>query len=142
MFGGLLSILIAIWVYRTAVQAKTGKILFWTAGAAIMFFVVQILFYNFNIIILDTFDGSDIGGDYDRDYADIGDRKDGGGLQGGFFGSVLGILFEILPLVMAWFSVALVRTKFMLKESINYTNLVSGIKDMFIGIKNSFKTTD
>ncbi|MDF1581907.1 MAG: hypothetical protein RQ733_00935 [Methyloprofundus sp.] len=142
MFGGLLSILIAIWVYRTAVQAKTGKILFWTAGAAIMFFVVQILFYNFNIFILDTFDGSDIGGDYDRDLTSVSDRKDGGGIQEGFLGTVLGILFEILPLVMAWLSVALVRTKFMLKESINYANLVSGIKDMFIAIKNSFKTTD
>ncbi len=142
MFGGVLSILIAIWVYRTAVQAKTGKVLFWTAGAALMFFVVQLLFYNFNILILDTFDGSDIGGDYDRDLTSIGDRKDGGGIQDGFFGAILGVLFEILPLVMAWFSVALVRTKFMLKESINYSNLVSGIKDMFIDIKNSFKTTD
>lgn len=142
MFGGLLTILVAIWIYRSAVQAKTGNVLYWTAGAAIMFFVVQILFYEFNIFILDTFDGSDIGGDYDRNLTSIGDRKDSGGLQDGFFGTILGVVFEILPLVMAWLSVALVRTKFMLKESINFSNLVSGIKDMFIGIKNSFKTTD
>ncbi|NOR80685.1 MAG: hypothetical protein GQ529_07620 [Methyloprofundus sp.] len=139
MFGGVLTILVAIWVYRTAVQAKTGKILLWTAGAAILFITVQVLFYNVNIFIIDGL-GSDVGGEYDRDLTDVGDRKDGGGIQDGFFGSVLGIIFEILPLFMAWLAVAFVRTKYMLKEELNVKNLVSGITDVFTGIKNSFKT--
>ena len=139
MFGGVLTILIAIWVYRTAIQSKTSNALFWTAGAAVLFIVVQVLFYNVNIFIIDGL-SADVGGEYDRDLADVGDRKDGGGLQDGFFGSVLGILFELFPLLMGWFSVAFVRTKYILEQDINITNLTSGISDVFIGIKNSFKT--
>ncbi len=139
MFGGVLTILVAIWVYRTALQAKTGQAVLWAAGAAVLFFVVQMLFYNINIFIIDGL-GSDVGGEYDRDLTDIGDRKDGGGIQDGFFGSVLGVLFEIFPLFMGLLSVALVRTKYIVKEEITASNLVSGIKEVFIGIANSFKT--
>ncbi len=61
--------------------------------------------------------GSDVGGEYDRDLTDIGDRKtSGGGIQEGFFGTILGILFEIMPLFMGWLSVAFIRTKYMLKQ--------------------------
>ena len=51
MFGGVLAILIAIWVFRTTTQAKTGNVLLWTAGAAVLFFFVKILFYNIKIVI-------------------------------------------------------------------------------------------
>jgi hypothetical protein len=65
------------------------------------------------------------------------------GIQEGFFGTVLGILFEIMPLFMGWLSVAFVRTKFLLKEDPKKIgNLVSGIKDVFTGIINSFKTSE
>ncbi|TXL16269.1 hypothetical protein BMR05_00135 [Methylococcaceae bacterium HT4] len=144
MFGGVLAILIAIWVFRTAVQAKTGNVILWTAGAAILFFVVQMLFYNINIFIIDGF-GNDVGGDYERDLTDIGDRitssGGSGGIQEGFFGTVLGILFELLPLFMAWLTVAFIRTKYILKEEINVKNLTSGISGMFVDIKNSFKSS-
>jgi len=139
MFGGVLTILVAIWIFKTEAQAKTGKILIWTVGSALLFVAVQVLFYNVNIFIIDGL-SYDVGAEYDRDLTDIGDRKDGGGIQDGFFGSVLGIIFELLPLFMGWFSVAFVRTKYMLKEELNVKNLVSGITDVFIGIKNSFKT--
>ncbi|GAW86299.1 conserved hypothetical protein [Bathymodiolus platifrons methanotrophic gill symbiont] len=145
MFGGVLAILIAIWVFRTAVQAKTGNVILWTAGAAILFFVVQMLFYNINIFIIDGF-GNDVGGDYERDLTDIGDRitssGGSGGIQEGFFGTVLGILFELLPLFMAWLTVAFIRTKYILKEEINVKNLTSGISGMFVDIKNSFKSSE
>jgi len=142
MFGGVLTILIAIWVFSTATKAKTGKVIYWTAGAALLFLVVQYLFVQLNIIIIDGY-GSDVGGEYDRDLTDIGARNtSGGGIQEGFFGTILGILFEILPLFMGCLSVALIRTKYLLKQEINLANLISGIGDMFIGIKNSFKTTD
>ena len=145
MFGGVLAILIAIWVFRTAVQAKTGNVILWTAGAAILFFVVQMLFYNINIFIIDGF-GNNVGGDYERDLTDIGDRitssGGSGGIQEGFFGTVLGILFELLPLFMAWLTVAFIRTKYILKEELNVKNLTSGISGMFVGIKNSFKSSE
>ncbi len=140
MFGGVLAILIAIWVFKTATRAKIGNVLIWTGGAALLFFVVQILFYNLNIVIIDVF-SADVGGDYDRDLTDIGARKTGGGIQEGFFGPVFGVLFELLPLFMAWLSVAFIRTKYMLKEQLNVKNLTSGITDVFTGIINSFKTS-
>jgi hypothetical protein len=44
---------------------------------------------------------------------------------------------------MGWLSVAFVRTKFLLKEDPKKIgNLVSGIKDVFTGIINSFKTSE
>jgi len=145
MFGGVLTILIAIWIYRSAVRAKVGNVVIWTAGAALLFIVVQVLFYNINIFIIDGF-SNDVGGEYDRDLIAIGDRVTssggGGGLQEGFFGTILGILFELMPLFMGWISVAFVRTKYMLKQEFNITNLVSGIADVFVGIKNSFKTSE
>jgi hypothetical protein len=50
-------------------------------------------------------------------------------------------MFELMPLFMGWLSVAFVRTKYMLQQDLNIKNLVSGIIDMFISIKNSFKTS-
>lgn len=139
MIGGVLIILVAIWIFGTATQAKTGKVIYWTAGAAILFLVVQYLFIQLNIVIIDGY-GSDVGADYDRDLTDIGNRvTSGGGIQEGFFGTILGVLFEILPPFMGWLSVAFVRTKYMLKQDLNLKNLVSGISDMFVSIKNSFK---
>ncbi|HIG65609.1 MAG TPA: hypothetical protein EYQ43_08690 [Methyloprofundus sp.] len=146
MFGGVLTILVAIWVYRTAVRAKSGNVLFWTAGAAVLFIVVQVLFYNINIFIIDGY-GNDVGSEYDRDLTDIGDRVTNsggsGGIQEGFFGTVLGVLFEIMPLFMGWLSVAFMRTKFLLKEDPKKIgNLVSGIKEVFTAIIKSFKTSE
>ena len=139
MIGGVLIILVAIWIFGTATQAKTGKVIYWTAGAAVLFLVVQYLFIQLNIVIIDGY-GSDVGGDYDRDLTDIGARNTSGGdIQKGFFGTILGVLFEILPPFMGWLSVAFVRTKYMLKQDLNLKNLVGGISDMFVGIKNSFK---
>lgn len=141
MFGGILTILIAIWIYRTVVHAKIGNMLTWTAGAVVLFIFVQLLFYNINIFIIDVF-SNDVGGEYDRDLTDIGARvtSSGGSIQEGFFGSIIGILFEIMPLFMGWLSVACIRTKYMLKQELKISNLVSGITDVFVAIKNSFKT--
>mgnify|MGYP000297037928 CR=1 FL=1 len=140
MFGGILTILIAIWVYRSSIQAKTGNALYWTAGAAVLFFIVQMLFYNVNIMIIDVFGGTDIGDEYDRDLLSIDSREGETALQEGFFGGVLGVLFELFPLLAAWFSVAFVRVKFMLKQDFNLSNLVGGIGETFSSIGNSFKT--
>ncbi len=140
MFGGVLAILIAIWVFRTALKAKTSNAILWTAGAVALFLAVQVLFINLNIFIIDGL-GNDVGGEYDRDISDIGARvTSGGDTKKGFLGTILNVLYELMPLVMGCLSVAFVRTKYMLKEELNLKNLTSGITDVFIGIKNSFKT--
>ena len=140
MFGGVLAIFIAIWIFRTALKAKVGSPVLWTAGAVALFLAVQVLFINLNIFIIDGM-GSDVGGEYERDLADIGARvTSGGDTKKGFLGTLLNILYELMPLVMGCLSVAFVRTKYMLKEELNLQNLTSGITDVFIGIKNSFKT--
>ena len=139
MIGGVIMVLAAIWVYQSILQTKKSHGLFWVAGCALLFFVVQWLFVQLNIVIIDTYQGDDVGGQYDRDLASIGDRNQNEQGSGGFF---LNIIYELLPPFAGFMAVALVRTKFILQESLNAANLFSGLKEMFISIKNSFKTSE
>lgn len=137
MIGGVIMILTAIWVYQTLIKAKKGNVLLWVAGCAIVFLVIQILFYNVNIMIIDGLDGKDVGGEYDRDLASVGDRKTQEG-AGGWF---MPVFFELLPPFAGVMAVALIRTQFILKEALTPANLFSGIKELFSSIVNSFKTS-
>jgi hypothetical protein len=130
-------ILTAIWVYQTLIKAKTGNVLLWVAGCAIVFLVIQVMFYNINIMIIDGLDGKDVGGEYDRDLTSVGDRKTQEG-AGGWF---MPVFFELLPPFAGVMAVALIRTQFILKQSLTPANLFSGIKELFVSIKNSFKTS-
>jgi hypothetical protein len=78
---------------------------------------------------------------YERDMMSIGDRKNLGGFQGAK-GTFLSIFFELFPPIADFLIVAVIRTKFMLKESLTKANLFSGIGDMFRSIKESFKNPD
>jgi hypothetical protein len=51
------------------------------------------------------------------------------------------VIFELLPPTAGVLAVAFIRTRFILKEALTPANLFSGIKEMFVSIKNSFKTT-
>ncbi|MCQ8119346.1 MULTISPECIES: hypothetical protein [Methylomonas] len=137
MIGGVIMILTAIWVYQTLIKAKTGNVLLWVAGCAIVFLVIQVMFYNINIMIIDGLDGKDVGGEYDRDLTSVGDRKTQEG-AGGWF---MPVFFELLPPFAGVMAVALIRTQFILKQSLTPANLFSGIKELFVSIKNSFKTS-
>ncbi|WP_446809286.1 hypothetical protein ACH50O_18830 [Methylomonas sp. 2BW1-5-20] len=137
MIGGVIMILTAIWVYQTLIKAKTGNILLWVAGCAIVFLVIQVMFYNINIMIIDGLDGKDVGGEYDRDLTSVGDRKTQEG-AGGWF---MPVLFELLPPFAGVLAVALIRTQFILKQALTPANLFSGIKELFVSIKDSFKTS-
>ncbi|PPD19612.1 MAG: hypothetical protein CTY22_07620 [Methylomonas sp.] len=130
-------VLTAIWVYQTMMKAKKNNVLLWVAGCAIVFLVVQVMFYNVNIAIVDGMEGKDVGGEYDRDLTSVGDRKTQEG-AGGWF---MPVLFELLPPAAGVLSVALIRTVLILKEAVTPANLFSGIKDLFISIKDSFKTS-
>lgn len=141
MIGGIFMVLVTLWVYQSAVRAKVDRLLFWVALCAIVFLAVQVLSVNFNIYLLESFRGGEGDVDYERALTSIGDRKNEGGFQG-LWGALLSIFLELMPPLAGVLVVAFIKTKFMLKEPLTITNLFSGIKEMFVGIKNSFKTTD
>ena len=135
MIGGIIMILVVLWVYHSAVQAKADKVLFWVVVCAVLFLAVQFFAVNLNIYLLESFkeDGG-VG------FASIGDRKNQSGFQG-FFGALLSIFMELMPPLLGVLAVAIVRTKFVLKEELKVANLFSGVKEAFLAIKESFKTT-
>lgn len=139
--GGIIAIFIAIWIYRTAQEQKTGKGLYWVVGSFIVFLIVQFIMIKFNMMIIETFD-TDINSDYDNAGGlNNRDNSDSAGLQAGAGGTVIGIIFELLPWVVPFFVVAIIRQLFMLKQSFSFMGLFGGLKEMFSSIKNSFKTS-
>jgi len=139
--GGIIAIFIAIWVYRTAAEHKTGHGLYWVVGSFIVFLVVQFIMIKFNMMIIETFD-TDINSDYDTAGGlNNRDNADSAGLQSGAGGTVIGIVFELLPWVVPFFVVAILRQLFMLKRSFSFMGLFEGLKPMFSSIKDSFKTS-
>lgn len=137
MIGGIVMILTVIWVYQSLMRAKKSNVLMWVSISAIVFLVIQILFYNINIMIVDGLEGKDVGGEYDRDLTSVGDRKTTEG-AGGWF---MPVVFELLPPIAGFLSVAVIRTMFIMKEALTPANLFSGVKEMFNSIKDSFKTS-
>jgi hypothetical protein len=137
MIGGIVMILTVIWVYQSLMKAKKDRVLLWVSICAVVFLVVQVLFYNINIMIIDGLDGKDVGGEYDRDLTSVGDRKTQEG-AGGWF---MPVVFELLPPMAGFLSVSVIRSLFILKEALTPANLFSGVKEMFESIKNSFKTS-
>ncbi len=139
--GGIIAIFIAIWIYRTAQENKTGNGLYWVVGSFIVFLVVQFIMIKFNMVIIETFD-TDINSDYDTAGGlNNRDNSDTAGLQSGAGGTMIGIIFELLPWVVPFFVIAIVRQLFMLKQSFSFMGLFGGLKEMFSGIKDSFKTS-
>lgn len=138
MIGGIIMIFAVLWVYQSAMKAKSDKVLMWVAISAGVFFAVQMLLVQANVYILEALRGSEGGNSYERDLLSVGDRKNEGGFQGvgGFF---LSVFFELMPPIAGFLAVAVVRLKFITKESFNMGNLFSGIKDMFKSVAQSFK---
>ena len=139
MIGGIIMVLVTLWVYQSGVRAKVDRLLFWVILCALIFLVVQWLAVYFNIAL--SARGTDVNIDYERAASSIGDRKNSGGFQG-LWGSLKSVFFELFPPAVGFLTVAFIRTKLMLKESLSVSNLFSGLKEMFVGIKNSFKTAE
>lgn len=138
MIGGIFMIFVAVWVYQSAVRAKVNNMLYWVMGSAVTFFVVQFLLVEFDITLLESLRSSEGGASYEA--VNGADRKNEGDFQG--FGGVLeSLFFELMPQIAGFLAVAVVRNRFMLKEPLNVTNLFSGVKEMFLSIKNSFKAS-
>ena len=141
MIGGIVMILVALWIYQSAMRAKASNVMMWVAIGAVVFFVVQLLFIDVNLYIMESIKGGEGGSDYERDLTSIGDRKNEGGFQG-FGGVLLSVYMELMPQIVGFLAAALVRVKFITKEPITVGNLFSDLKEMFQSIKKSFKTTD
>jgi len=138
MIGAIFMIFVAIWIYQSAAKAKTENMLYWVAGSAVAFFAIQFLLIYFDITMLEAFRSSEGGAGYEA--VNGADRKNEGDFQG-FFGVLKSLYLELAPQIIAFLIIAVLRNRFMLKESLNITNLFSGLKEMFVGIKNSFKAT-
>ncbi len=141
MIGGIVMIFVALWIYQSAMRAKTSNVMMWVAIGAVVFFVVQLGFIDVNLYIMEAIRGGEGGSDYERDLTSIGDRKNEGGFQG-FGGVLLSVYMELMPQIVGFLAAALVRIKFITKEPITVGNLFSDIKEMFQSIKQSFKTSD
>jgi hypothetical protein len=138
MIGGVVMVLVAIWVYQTLIKVKSGNLLLWVAGCAAVFFAVEFLAEIFCIEAIDALGGKDIGGDYDPSITDARDRK----TQEGPGGAIMPVLCELLPSIAGFMVVAVIRTQLILKESLTPAHLFSGLKEMFLSIKDSFKTSN
>jgi len=139
MIGGIVMILVALWIYQSAIRAKTSNVIIWVAACAVAFYVMQFLLVDINIYILESIRAGEGGAGYEA--VDGADRKNEGSFQG--FGGVLeSLYFELMPSILSFLAIALIRIKFITKEKISVANLFSGLGEMFQGIKKSFKTTE
>lgn len=142
VFGGIISILIAIWIYRTAVEAKTGNTFYWVVGSVVAYLLVQTIMIYFNAMIIEIADG-DVSDAYDSAGGlNSRDNSDTAGLQSGTGGTFIGIIFELLPFIVPFFVVAVLRLVLMLKQPFSIGGLFGGIKEMFVAIGDSFRTSD
>ncbi|MDO9423572.1 MAG: hypothetical protein Q7T40_05225 [Methylobacter sp.] len=140
MIGGIVMILVALWIYQAAMKAKVSNVMMWVAMGAIVFFAVQLGFININLYILESIRSSEGGSDYERSLVSIGDRKNEGGFQG-FGGILLSLYLELMPLIVGFLAVALIRIKFITKETLSFGHLFGDLKEMFQSIKQSFKAS-
>lgn len=139
MIGGIIMILVAVWLYQSALKAKTSNLLLWVAVGTITFFVVQFLLVDVNIYFLESIRSGETSTSYEG--VDGADRKNVGGFQG--FGGILeSLFFELVPPFAGFLAAAVIRVKFITKEAFSVTTLFGGIKELFQGIAQSFKTQE
>ena len=131
-------IFVALWMYQSAMKAKVDNVVMWVGIGVVTFFVVQTLLVQSNVFILEAVRGGGGDANYERDLTSIGDRKNAGGFQG-VGGYLLSLFFELVPPFAGFLAAAFVRLKFITKEGFSVGNLFSGIKEMFVSIKDSFK---
>lgn len=141
MIGALIMIFSMIWVYQSAVRGKVNNPIIWVIGCAVVFFASQYLLIGGSVSILESLRGGEADANYERDLLSVGDRKNIGGFQDAK-GTFVSVFMELMPPIVGFLSIALIRTKFMLKESLSVGNLFGGLKEMFQSIKQSFKVPE
>lgn len=141
MIGALIMIFSILWVYQSAVRGKVNNPIIWVIGCAAVFFASQTLLIWGSVDILESLRGGEGDANYERDLISIGDRKNMGGFQGAK-GSFISIFMELMPPIVGFLIIAVIRSKFMLKQSLAPSNLFGGLKEMFQSIKQSFKVPE
>jgi hypothetical protein len=141
MIGGIVGLLALIWVYQTTTKANVTNGVVWVMICVAAYLASQFIMIGAANYIVESMRSSEGGEGYERDLTSIGDRKNLGGFQGPK-GMFMSVFFELFPPIAGFLLVAFIRTKFILKEAINKTNLFSGISDMFKSIKESFKNPE
>jgi hypothetical protein len=141
MIGGIVMVLTLIWVYQSGNRAKLENTVMWVIICAVVYWASQFALVAASNYIIESMTSSKVGENYDRDLLAIGDRKNLGGFQGAK-GTTMSFFFELFPPIAGFLLVAVIRTKFMLKESLSKDNLFSGFTEMFKSIKESFKHPD
>ena len=132
MIGAVVMIFVCIWIYQSAIKANTGNAFMWVGIAGAVFLASQVLLIDVNVYLLEMFRGGEGDSSYERDLTSVGDRKNEGGFQSGG-GVLLSTFFELMPPIVGFLIVALIRVQFMLKEKISVATLFSGVGEMFIG---------
>lgn len=140
MIGALVMIFAAIWVYQSGIKAKTSNIFIWVGGCAAVFLASQVLLIDANIYFLELFRGGEGDANYERDITSVGDRKNEGGFQSGG-GVMLSLFMELMPPLVGFLIVAVIRLKFITKESLSVGNLFSGINEMVTDTMKSIMNT-
>jgi hypothetical protein len=139
MIGGMVMVFVAIWIYQTAMRAKLSNVIMWTAGAAVAFYVLQFLLQYINISILESVRSGEGGAAYEA--VNGADRKNEGDFEG-FSGILKSVYLELSPSILSFVAIAFLRLKYITKAEFSVANLFSGLKEMFQGIKESFKSPE
>ena len=139
MISGMVMIFVALWFYQSAMKAKVTNVMMWVAIGAVGFFALTWLLEYVNIYILESFRASEGGVGYESIQG--ADRKNQGDFLG-FAGILKSLYLELSPSIIGFLGLALVRIKFITKESLSVANLFSGLKDIFLSIKQSFKSPE
>lgn len=139
-FGGIIAIFTAIWIYRTALEKKTGNAFYWVAGSFVVYLILQVLMIYFNGMLIDFFEG-DVIVEYDPAVGtNVRHSTDNSGLQSGTIGSFIGVILELIVWLVPFLAIAVIRLKLMLKQPFSFGALFGGIKEMFTAIGKSFSS--
>jgi hypothetical protein len=141
MIGALIMIFSILWVYQSAVRGKVNNPIIWVIGCVAVFFASQTLLIWGSVDILESLRGGEADANYERDLMSVGDRKNMGGFQGAK-GTFISVFMELMPPMVGFFVIAVIRSKFMLKEPLSIGNLFGGLKEMLQSIKQSFKVPE
>ena len=139
MISGMVMVFVAIWIYQSAMKAKSDNVMIWVAGGAALFFTLVFLLQYININILESLRASEGGASYEAIQG--ADRKNEGDFTG-FSGILKSLYEELSPSIISFVVIAFLRLKLITKESLSAANLFSGLKEMFGNIKQSFKTPE
>jgi hypothetical protein len=140
MIGGIVGLFVLVWIYQTTTKANVTNGVRWVIICVVVYLASQFIMVGAANYLVEAM-RANVGEGYERDFTSIGDRKNLGGFQGPK-GTFMSVFFELFPPIVGFFLVAFIRNLLILKEPLSKANLFSGIGDMFISIKESFKNPD